>query len=268
MTISLEPEVIVGFMKELASKAGAIVASYFKGRFNVESKESVASGIDIVTDADRASEKFIMDRIAEKFPSHDILTEETRTEITGSKYLWIVDPLDGTVNFAHSYPQFGISIALMQDGDIIAGVIFDPVRNEMFWAYKGGGAFLNGTPIKVTENVELLKCILGTGFPYDKAESSVNNLKEFCKVTLLAQGVRRSGSAALDLAWVACGRLDGFWELKLKPWDFSAGIVIVEEAFGKVTDRHGKAMGLWAQSIVATNSLIHDKLIKILCRVV
>jgi len=268
MTTSVDPKVIVEFIKELASDAGAIVASYFQGRFKIESKGSDPNGIDIVTDADRASERFIMGQIGENFPYHDILTEETRTKSTGSKYLWIIDPLDGTVNFAHSYPQFGISIALMEDSEIIAGVIFDPIRQEKFWASKGGGAFLNGARIHVSDNSELFKCILGTGFPYDKAESHVNNLKEFCKVIVLAQGIRRSGSAALDLAWVACGRLDGFWELKLKPWDFSAGIVIVEEAKGKVTDRNGEAMSLWGQSIVATNTLIHDKLIDILSHAV
>jgi myo-inositol-1(or 4)-monophosphatase len=268
MTTLLKPKVMVEFMKELASEAGAIVASYFEGQFKVESKDSAPSGIDIVTDADKASERFIMDQIGKNFPTHDILTEETPTESTGAKYLWIVDPLDGTVNFAHSYPHFGISIALMEDNEIIAGVIFDPVRQEMFWASKGSGAFLNRARIHVSENERLFACILGTGFPYDKAESRVNNLEEFCTVTPLAQGVRRSGSAALDLAWVACGRLDGFWELKLKPWDFSAGIVLVKEARGKVTDRHGGAMGLSSQSILATNFLIHDNLIEILSRVV
>lgn len=267
MNESVDPEAIVEFMKELAAGAGKIVSSYFQGRFNVESKDSSPSGIDIVTDADKASEKFIMDLIGKTFPSHDILTEETETRKTGSEYLWIIDPLDGTVNFSHSYPQFGVSIALKRGSDILAGVVFDPIRKEMFWAARGTGAFLNGARIHVTQTGQLLRCILGTGFPYDKAQSDVNNLREFCKVILLVQGMRRSGSAALDLAWVACGRLDGFWELKLKPWDFAAGIVLVEEAGGTVSEIHGRVMDLWDQSIVATNSLIHGRLIEILSSV-
>jgi len=255
---------LMEFMKELASDAGAVVASYFQGRFEIESKDSAPNGTDIVTDADKASERFIMDQIRKSFPSHDILTEETKTKSTGSRSLWIIDPLDGTVNFAHSYPHFGVSIGFMEDNIIKAGAVFDPIRQEMFWAYRGGGAFLNGDAIHVTQSDNLYRSIIGTGFPYDKAKSTVNNIKEFCQVIPRVQGVRRSGSAALDLAWVACGRLDGFWELKLKPWDFAAGTILVQEAGGKVTDRHGSAMEIRSPSIVATNTFIHDELLRIL----
>ncbi|MCL5124094.1 MAG: inositol monophosphatase [Deltaproteobacteria bacterium] len=257
---------ILEFMKDLASDAGSIITSYFRGHFNVESKGDGPDSIDIVTDADKASERFIMDQVRKAFPSHDILTEETKTEITGSRFLWIIDPLDGTVNFAHSYPQFAVSIGWMENNVIRAGVVFDPIREEMFWASQGDGAFLNGTRICVTQRTNLNRCVIGTGFPYDKANSSINNLKEFCDVTLRVQGVRRAGSAALDLAWVACGRLDGFWELKLKPWDFAAGIILVQEATGRVTDRRGAPMELWTPSIVATNTLIHDELLRTLAR--
>lgn len=251
-------------MKDLASEAGAIVASYFQGRFEVQSKDDAPDGIDIVTDADKASEHFIMDQIRKSFPIHDILTEETQTKITGSRFFWIVDPLDGTVNFSHSYPHFGVSIGFMEDNIIKAGVVFDPMRQEMFCAYRDGGTYLNENRVIVTKCDNLYRCIVGTGFPYDKAKSTVNNLKEFRQVTLGVQGVRRSGSAALDLAWVACGRLDGFWELKLKPWDFIAGTLLVQEAGGKVTDRYGGSMELWSPSIVATNTFIHGDLLRIL----
>ncbi|MGC8602330.1 MAG: inositol monophosphatase family protein [Desulfomonilaceae bacterium] len=264
MNSSLDISKILEFMKDLASDAGAIVASYFQGCFKIESKGDAPNGIDIVTDADKASESFIMDQVQKAFPSHDILTEETQTENTGSRFLWIIDPLDGTVNFAHSYPHFGVSIGFMEDNIIKAGVVFDPIRQEMFWASEGNGAFLNGAPAHVTHRDNLYRCVLGTGFPYDKAKSRINNLKEFSQITLRVQGVRRAGSAALDLAWVACGRLDGFWELKLKPWDFAAGLILAQEAGGKVTDRHGAPMRIWSPSIVVTNNLVHDELIKIL----
>ncbi|MGC8658184.1 MAG: inositol monophosphatase family protein [Desulfomonilaceae bacterium] len=259
-----ETSKIIEFMKDLASDAGSILSSYFRGNFNIESKGDDPDSIDIVTDADKASERFIMDQIRKTFPAHDILTEETKTETTGSKFLWVIDPLDGTVNFAHAYPQFAVSIALMENNVIKAGVVFDPVRDEMFWASQGEGAFLNGTRIFVTRRKDLNRCVVGTGFPYDKVNSTINNLKEFCNITIKVQGIRRAGSAALDLAWVACGRLDGFWELKLKPWDFAAGTLLVQEATGTVTDRQGGPMELWSPSIVATNTLIHEELLRIL----
>lgn len=263
MKSSIDTESVLPFIKDLASDAGAIVMSYFQGQFDIESKDSAPNGIDIVTDADKASERFIMDQIRKSFPSHDILTEETTIESTGSNFLWIVDPLDGTVNFAHSYPHFCVSIGLMEENVIKAGVVFDPIRQEMFWA-SSRGTFLNGHRVYVTRNDNMFRCVLGTGFPYDKARSTVNNLKEFNEVIPRVQGIRRSGSAAIDLAWVACGRLDGFWELKLKPWDFTAGILLIEQAGGRVTDRHGLGMETWSQSIVATNSHIHDELVHVL----
>ncbi len=267
MNSNINPTEILEFTKELASEAGKIIISYFQGRFGIESKDSAPNGIDIVTDADKASERFILSQIRKSFPSHDIMTEETSLDRSGSRFLWIVDPLDGTVNFAHSYPQFCVSIALMEQEAIRLGVVFDPVRQEMFWASDGEGAFLNGSAIRVTQSDNLYRCIVGTGFPYDKARSMTNNLREFCAVTLKTQGIRRSGSAALDLAWVTCGRLDGFWELKLKPWDFAAGMLLVREAGGTVTNRRGRKMKISSQSIVATNSFIHDELLNILLSV-
>jgi myo-inositol-1(or 4)-monophosphatase len=267
MDSSIKPKEILEFTKELASEAGSIIISYFQGRFGVESKDSAPNGIDIVTDADKESERFILSQIRKSFPSHDIMTEETSLERSGSRFLWVVDPLDGTVNFSHSYPQFCVSIALMEHGAIKLGVVFDPVRQEMFWASDGEGAYLSGSPVRVTQSDNLYRCIVGTGFPYDKARSMTNNLREFCAVTLKTQGIRRSGSAALDLAWVACGRLDGFWELKLKPWDFTAGMLLVQEAGGKVTNRRGRKMKISSQSIVATNSFIHSELLDILSSV-
>lgn len=264
MTELNNPREIVRFMTRVGERAGKIVMSYYRDGFRVQGKGPYEDGIDIVTDADKASEAFIMGEIIREFSGHDILTEETITETTGSEWMWIVDPLDGTVNFSHGYPAFCISLGLMKNRDLIAGVVHDPLRLETFSAVRGGGAFLNSEPSTVSRADNLSRSIIATGFPYDRAHSPVNNVAEFNRVVTKVQGMRRGGSAALDLSYVACGRLDGFWELKLKPWDMAAGMLLVQEAGGIVTDRHGKATDVYTNSIVATNGRLHEILLGLL----
>jgi len=268
MPTEIKPGDVLPFLDNLAGQAGQVLMKYFYGKLHVELKDNREGAIDIVTDADRASEDLILGAIRREFPEHDILTEETHTEKTGSKFLWLVDPLDGTVNFAHRYPVFSTSIALMVDRSLVAGVVYDPTRQETFSAFRAGGAFLNGNPIQVSKADRLDRSMVSTGFPYDKAFSRENNLAEFSRMLLKVQGIRRGGSAALDLAYVASGRLDGFWELKLKPWDMAAGMLLVQEACGRVTDRASQPTDVYTKSIVATNGVIHDLLVGILSEAV
>jgi myo-inositol-1(or 4)-monophosphatase len=261
MTHDLKPEEILSFLDEVTAWAGRVILNYFRGDFRVVRKDFAEGGIDIVTDADRASEDIIMGAISREFPGHDILTEETETEGSGSRWLWVVDPLDGTINFAHGFPHFCVSMALMDEERLFAGMIYDPLKDERFCAVQGRGAFLNGKRIRVSRAEKLTESVVATGFPYDRAYSPDNNVAEFSRVVTRVQGMRRAGSAALDLAYVACGRLDGFWELKLKPWDQAAGMLLVAEAGGTVSDREGRPTDIHTQSVLATNGLIHDVLV-------
>ncbi|MFH1113091.1 MAG: inositol monophosphatase family protein [Pseudomonadota bacterium] len=260
------PKDILPFLHHVTQQAGKRILSYYRGNFTVVRKDTSEKGIDIVTDADRASEDFILGEITKSFPGHDILTEETVTEMSGAAWLWLVDPLDGTVNFAHGYPHFSISIALTRDGGLVAGMVHDPLRAESFYAFENQGAFLNGRSIEVSRAETLLTSIVATGFPYNRAYEKDNNVKEFTQVVTKVQGIRRAGSAALDLSYVACGRLDGFWELRLKPWDQGAGMLLVQEAGGRVSDGKGEPTHVRTSSIVATNGLIHDELVTTLAR--
>lgn len=185
-------------------------------------------------------------------------------EERGSDFRWIIDPLDGTTNYAHRFPVFCVSIALEVSGRITLGVIYDPMRGEMFSAIKGKGAALNGKKITVSSERELDKSLLSTGFPYDIRESEENNLDHFSRFITKAQAVRRCGSAAIDFCYVACGRFDGFWELKLAPWDVAAGVLIVEEAKGRISDFRGYEFSIYDKEILASNSLIHDQMIAVL----
>lgn len=241
MTYKTDSKKILEFLTRVTEKAGKRILTYSKGNLGVTLKDNRPDAIDIVTNADRASEDFIVDAINREFPEHDILTEERSIELKGSPWLWFVDPLDGTVNFAHGYPMFSISLALMESGVLVAAMVYDPLKKESFYAIRNRGAFLNGNPIHVSGAARLPESILSTGFPYDKAYSPENNIAEFSRVLLRVQGIRRGGSAALDLAYVSCGRLDGFWEQKLKPWDMAAGMLLVQEAGGRVSD------GFWQQ---------------------
>ncbi len=220
--------------------------------------------INIVTDVDLASEQLIRERIATHYPRHQILAEEGGLAESNSEYRWIVDPLDGTTNFAHGYPVFCVSIALEYRGETILGVVYDPMRDELFTAERGGGAALNQRPIRVSKIGDLMQSLLSTGFPYDIKTSKLNNLDHWANFAMNAQALRRDGSAALDLSYVACGRFDGFWELNLGAWDTAAGAIIVEEAGGRVTNFSGNQFSNYRPQTLASNGLIHDQMIEVL----
>ena len=246
-----------------AKKAGEVHKRYFKGESEVGTK---SASYDLVTDADIESENTIVSFIRRHFPDHNFLAEEQKYKRTDSEYTWIIDPLDGTNNFSCKIPIFCVSIALAKGSELIAGVVYDAVKGELFCAEKGKGAFMNGKPIKVNSVGTLEKALLITGLYYDRAEKMVETLdkiKEFFFRRIL--GLRRFGAAALDLSYVACGRASGFWEFELSPWDFAAGKLIIEEAGGKVTCRNGEAVDIYKKSYVVTsNGLIHDKMLEVL----
>src|SRR5262249_17549573 len=214
-----------------AQEAGKLLRDNFGRKIAVSHK----SDIDLVTEIDIASEKLIKELISSHYPKHQILAEESGSQESSSENRWIVDPLDGTTNYAHGFPVFCVSVALECSGEIIAGAIYDPMREELFAAERGGGATLNGRSIEVSKVLDLKKAMLVTGFPYDVQKSEIDNLKNFANFIKSSQAIRRLGSAALDLCYVACGRFDGFWELKLGAWDMAAGALIVSEAGGLVT---------------------------------
>lgn len=218
---------------------------------------------DFVTRVDRESERTIIEVIKEAFPEHRILAEETGGNRHEKGFLWIIDPLDGTTNYIHSYPMFAISIALQFNGDIIVGVVYDPLRDEMFWAEKGRGAFLNGKRLDISKRtVEMKNALIATGFPFRAKKLIDDYLELFKEVFLASSDLRRAGSAALDLAYVAAGRCDGFYEIGLSPWDVAAGSLLVEEAGGVVTDFRGGSEHIWTGNIVAAHRDIHGDLIK------
>jgi len=238
----------------LRENLGKIKRIDYKGRLN------------LVTDIDRKAEEKIIDIIREKYPSHDILTEERKIEEKGSQYKWIIDPLDGTTNYVHEYPRYCVSIALEKDGKVILGVVYDPVPDELFLAEKGKGATLNGKRISVSKIDELDKSLVATGFPYDRREKVDEYLKIYREFMVNAQGVRRDGSAALNLCYTAIGRFDGFWEEKLAPWDVAAGSLVVTEAGGKVTDFKGDRHDIYEKKILASNGKIHREMEEIIKR--
>ena len=243
-------------MAEVAREAGALLMEYFHQHVKVEYKGEV----DLVTVADRKSEALILQRIQARWPQHDVLGEEGARIETGSDYRWYVDPLDGTTNFAHGFPVFCVSLGLEWKDQRIAGVIYDPTRNELFSAEKGSGAYLNGEAIHVSKVANLAESLVATGFPSHKRHKNPN-IFFYHQITLRTHGVRRAGSAALDLASVACGRFDGYWEFNLNPWDTAAGVLIVEEAGGRVTDFSGGPFQLDSRETVASNGLVHQDLL-------
>jgi myo-inositol-1(or 4)-monophosphatase len=246
----------VPLMSEIAREAGGLLMEYFHRRVKIEYKGEA----DLVTEADRASEKLILQRIRAHWPSHDVIGEEGAKIETGSDYRWYVDPLDGTTNFAHSYPVFCISLGLAFRGKGQAAVLYDPTRDELFAAERGKGAFLNGRTIEVSKVSSLAQSLVSTGFPSHKRHKNPN-IYFYHQLTLRTHGVRRAGSAALDLASVACGRYEGFWEFNLNAWDTAAGILIVEEAGGKVTGFQGQPLAITDRDVMATNGLIHAELL-------
>jgi myo-inositol-1(or 4)-monophosphatase len=243
-----------------ALKGGEILHKY-QGKVKKIGYKGV---INLVTEADHLSEDAIIKIIRKNFPEHNILTEESKGYNKESDYKWIIDPLDGTTNYAHGFPVYCVSIALEIEGEIILGVVYNPVLEELFVAEKNKGAFLNGKRIYVSKTKELSRSLLATGFPYDIRESKINNLDHFTNFALRAQAIRRAGSAALDLCYLAKGIFDGFWELKLSPWDTAAGILMVKEAGGKVTDFRGENFSIYQKNILATNGKIHNQMIRVL----
>jgi myo-inositol-1(or 4)-monophosphatase len=252
-------------MSAIAREAGALLLEYFHQKLKIEYKGEA----DLVTAADRAAEALIRERISKQFPSHDVLGEEQGLNDRGGEYRWYVDPLDGTTNFAHGYPVFCVSLALekraLEHGSDagarrIAGVVYDPTRDELFTGEQGRGAHLNGESIHVSQAARLKDCLLATGFPSQKRHKNPN-IYFYHQITLKTHGVRRAGSAALDLCNVACGRFDGFWEFNLNPWDTAAGVLIVEEAGGKASRFDGSPFELDSRETLASNGLVHDALL-------
>jgi len=251
---------VIAVAREAALKAGKILRENIGGTRQITYK----GDINLVTEMDMRSEREVVGTLRAAFPQHGIVAEEETDIRSDSGFTWIIDPLDGTTNYAHGYPCFSVSIALEQEGTIVAGVVYDPMREELFSAQKGQGAFLNEKKISVSVTDTLMKSLLATGFPYDRKVSEKNNMNYFHDILMSSQEVRRDGSAALDLCSVASGRFDGFWELKLKPWDVAAGSLIVTEAGGMVTDLFGEKFDLYAEEILASNGRVHQQIVKIL----
>jgi myo-inositol-1(or 4)-monophosphatase len=254
---SSNSDIFLPAMSAIAREAGAMLMHYFHQHLKIEYKGDA----DLVTAADRAAEVLIRERIRQQWPTHDVLGEEQGLSDQGSEYRWYVDPLDGTTNFAHGYPVFCVSMGLEHRGRRIAAVVYDPTRDELFCAEQGRGALLNGEAIHVSKTATLKESLLATGFPSHKRHKNPN-IYFYHQITLHSHGVRRAGSAALDLCNVAAGRFDGFWEFNLNPWDTAAGVLIVEEAGGKVTGFDGSPFELNSKETLASNGLIHDALLR------
>ena len=255
-SISSNHDTFLPAVAEIVREAGALLMDYFHRRVEVEYKGEA----DLVTVADRKSEALIRERIHSRWPTHDILGEEGGLQDAGSDYRWYVDPLDGTTNFAHGFPVFCVSLGLEYKGERIAGVIFDPTRDELFAAEQGSGAYLNQQRIHVSQTAHLAESLVATGFPSHKRHKNPN-IFFYHQITLHTHGVRRAGSAALDLCCVASGRFDGFWEFNLNPWDTAAGVLMVEEAGGKVTNIRGQPFQLNSRETLASNGLVHEALL-------
>ncbi len=250
--------------EETALIGGEILSAGFGTLFDISSKEGKNN---LVTEYDIKAEKAIIENILKHYPDHEILAEESGLKsMPKSSYRWIIDPLDGTVNFAHNIPIFSVSIACEKDGELLCGAIYHPLLKEMFTAGKGAGAYLNGKPIKVSDNPELTNAILVTGFPYNVDENPFNCLGTFTDMVKQGIPVRRLGSAALDLVYVAAGRFDGFWEAELKPWDVAAGAIILTEAGGELSDYNGDKYSIYGPTILATNGKIHNSALEVINR--
>ncbi len=242
------------------TEAGKIMLHYFNGVFQIDHKEGINN---LVTEVDKHAESKIIDIIRARFPSHTIISEEVGEMIKPSDYQWLIDPIDGTVNFAHGIPICCVSIGLLYNNDLILGAVYNPMMNELFFAEKGKGATLNGNPISVSRKADFKTACLVTGFPYKWPDSREHPIKVFERIVLEGLPVRRLGSAAIDLCWVACGRFDGFWEYNLSAWDVAAGYLIVQEAGGTITDFDGAPYNVFEKETLATNGLIHEQMLKV-----
>jgi myo-inositol-1(or 4)-monophosphatase len=252
---------ILDLAVSIALEVGALQRERFRKPHTIETK---SSGIDLVTEVDRLSEQRIVERILEARPNDAVLAEETGVHGGKAPIRWVIDPLDGTTNYANGIAQFAVSIGVDRAGVPEVGVVYDPIKEELFTAARGGGASLGGSPIHVSRCTSLEQALLATGFAYDVHTASVDNLEYFGRFIKRAQSVRRLGSAALDLAYLACGRFDGFWELSLHPWDVAAGMLLVQEAGGVVTDLRGGPPDPTGATCVASNGLIHEALLEVI----
>ena len=257
----VDVDALFGLAERAADAAGAILMKHF-GRATIEFKGVV----NLVTNADKEAEAEIIRLIQKAHPDHGIVAEETGEQAARSAVRWIIDPIDGTTNYAHGLPVFAVSIGVEVNGEIAAGVIYNPATGEKFTAIRGRGAQRNGEPIKVSNVKELEHSLLVTGFPYTVRETRLNNIDHFENFIYTAQALRRLGSAALDMAYVALGAFDGYWEPEIKPWDIAAGWLIVEEAGGRVTDMRGRPFRLGTGNILATNGLVHDEMLAVIAR--
>jgi myo-inositol-1(or 4)-monophosphatase len=242
----------------IAHEAGRLLAEFYRMRVGFELK----GDFDLVTEADRASERMVVQRILALYPDHSIVAEEGGGREGSSEFRWFVDPLDGTTNFAHGYPAFNVTLALARGDEMIVGVVYDPLREEMFAAEKGSGAYLNDQKIRVSSAKRLADSLVSTGFPSTKRSQNVN-IHFYHQLAMTTHGVRRGGSAALDLSYVACGRLDGFWEFGLNPWDLAAGTLLVTEAGGKCSDMCGNPHTIGSPHLLVDNGLIHDEILEL-----
>ncbi len=246
---------------QITKEAGEIIKEGFGKNFSVEIK---GSQTNLVTEIDKKSESLIIDFIKKEFPTHSVLAEESGTHGTSSEYLWVIDPLDGTTNFAHGFPMFAVSIGLQKNGETICGVVYDIMRDEIYTSEKGSGSFRNGQKLIVSTNNDLQKSVLVTGFPYNIAENPDHAFERFIASLKSARAVRRLGSAAIDFCYVASGVFDAFWEVHLHPWDLCAGKLIVEEAGGVVTNFAGEKIDIYSKQILATNNFVHGSMVKLL----
>ena len=254
----ISPDFVIGLCRD----AGRVALQRFGGRLEITRKGEV----DLVTDVDLALSEQIASAIRGRFPKHTVVTEEGWQEdiARNAEHLWLVDPLDGTTNYVHGYPGFCVSVALVNEGQVLTGCVYDPLRDEVFFAERGHGASLNGRPLSVSSTDHLIRSLLSTGFPYERASLQESNVTYLGRVINRIQGVRRSGSLALDLAYVASGRLDGHWELYVKPWDTAAGGLLIQEAGGRLTNLRGGAWTPFEGHIVASNGKIHEQLLSVL----
>lgn len=252
-------QLTLSYIENLALQAGSIL----RAGYNKEHEIKYKGIIDPVTEIDRQSEDYLLGEVQRDFPDHHIFSEESGVIKGNDEHIWYIDPLDGTVNYAHNIPIFSVSIGYAYKGDLTFGAVYDPMRDELFLAERGKGATLNGKPIHVSETTELQKSLLVTGFPYDAWNTEHDNFANFIKFGKLSQGVRRFGSAALDLCYVASGRFDGFWELSLKPWDVAAGGLVCQEAGAHITNVKGESDFISPpQSVVATTPGIHARMLE------
>jgi myo-inositol-1(or 4)-monophosphatase len=251
---------LLDFAIHCALESGKIQRKYFEKRINIRHKGE----IDLVTDVDMACQERIIELIKKAFPDDDIISEEKKNDFNGKKNRWIVDPLDGTTNYAHGYPFFCTSVAYEEAGQITHGAVYNPIFNELFFGRKGAGAYLNGEKIQVSSVHDLKQALLSTGFPYNITTTEKNNIDHFLNFLFNAQAVRRDGSAALNLCYVACGRFDAFWELSLNSWDMAAGFLMIDEAGGTVTNLQGSEFSIYNNTIVTSNGILHKDMLMVL----